>query len=120
MRVLLILPVVFAATATVFLAACQGQGEGALCNQQAGNNGNDDCQSGLTCQSRPATVMNPFGLCCPPNGPSSSSACSTNTTSIDANPEPPPPATDDGAGSATPDGASSDAPSGDASDATVE
>ena len=73
------------------LGACAGQGEGQLCNPKAGNSGNDDCQSGLTCQSRPMIVMSPYGICCQPNGQSTTTACSVNGTSItDASPAPPP------------------------------
>lgn len=89
MRVQASFPVVFAVVATALLAACQGQGEGQLCDTRAGNGGNDDCQSGLTCQSGHGVVMSPFGICCPANGPATTSACSTTGTSLDANPAPP-------------------------------
>jgi hypothetical protein len=78
-----------AVAATVVTGGCDGQGEGQLCNPKAGNGGNNDCQSGLTCQSRPAIVMAPYGLCCEPNGQSTTSACSQNGLSGNANPAPP-------------------------------
>ncbi len=78
--------VVFAVAST---AACNGQGEGQLCDPKAGNTGNDDCQSGLTCQFRPAYVITSYGLCCPPSGQSTTTACSVNGSSVDASPAPP-------------------------------
>jgi hypothetical protein len=79
-----------AAVTIAAVSACSGQGEGELCNPKAGNSGNDDCQSGLTCQPRPAIVVNGFGICCPPGGQSTTTACAvTGSTSNDASPAPP-------------------------------
>jgi hypothetical protein len=69
--------------------ACAGQGEGQLCNPNAGNAGNDDCQSGLTCVKRPSIVISTFGICCPPTGQATTTACSVNGSFTDASPEPP-------------------------------
>ena len=84
------LPLSFATVVVVAATAgCSGQGAGELCNFQAGNGGNDDCASGLTCQPRPATVnVAGFGICCPQAGPSSAAACSANGTASDASPAP--------------------------------
>lgn len=78
-----------AVVATASSGACAGQGEGQLCNPKAGNSGTNDCQSGLTCQSRPDFVMPPYGICCQPNGQSTTTACSVNGSSVDASPAPP-------------------------------
>jgi hypothetical protein len=100
--------------AAAAITACSGQGEGQLCNPKAGNNGNDDCSSGLTCQSRPTVVISMFGICCPPNGKSSTSACNVTGASIDASSAPPEASTaetgaDADATSAPPDAASPEA-----------
>jgi hypothetical protein len=50
--------------AVVASGACSDQGEGEICNHNANNNGNDDCQAGLTCQSRQGI---PGDRCCPPD-----------------------------------------------------
>jgi hypothetical protein len=85
-----LIPLSLAAVPAIAVSACSGQGEGQLCNPKAGNSGNDDCQSGLTCQPRPATVINGFGLCCPPGGQSTTSACAVNGgPSNDASSAPP-------------------------------
>ena len=70
------------------LVGCAGQGEGELCNHKAGNSGNDDCQSGLTC-----TTSGPspgFGLCCPSNPASAKTeACKGGSGGLDASVAPP-------------------------------
>jgi len=107
-----------AVVATAVAGGCAGQGEGQLCNPRAGNSGNDDCQSGLTCQSRPAIVMAPYGICCEPNGQSTTSACSLNGSSGNANPAPPdssaPDAPFEGAALGAVDGSDALSPSPDA------
>ena len=72
----------------ICLVGCTGQGEGELCNHKAGNSGNDDCQSGLTC-----TTSGPspgFGLCCPSNAASATTeACKGGSGGLDASVAPP-------------------------------
>jgi hypothetical protein len=71
------------------LGGCAGQGEGELCNRLAGNNGNDDCQSGLVCNT--AVTSTPgFGRCCPMDMTHATTAvCKGSTGGIDASPAPP-------------------------------
>ena len=70
------------------LVGCAGQGEGELCNHKAGNSGNDDCNSGLTC-----TTSGPspgFGLCCPSDPASATTeACKGGSGGLDASVAPP-------------------------------
>jgi hypothetical protein len=79
----------FAALLALALAyACSNQGEGEVCNQNAGNAGNDDCQNGLTCQSRPAG--NGAYRCCPPNlTQATTQVCSVTNPGVTASPAPP-------------------------------
>jgi hypothetical protein len=84
----------FLAAALATLAAvtgCSGQGEGELCDHRAANNGDTDCQNGLTCQNPASNVVSsPYGICCPGDlGLAMTSACSANSGLIDANPTPP-------------------------------
>lgn len=71
----------FIALAIFVSAACQQQGEGAPCDSQ---NGNNDCQSGLTC------ITPPGGLsmrCCPSSG-ATSPDCQSSGANLDANTAP--------------------------------
>jgi len=69
------------------LAACDRQGEGQVCDPRAANNGNDDCQSGLACQTIPGAAN---ATCCPPNlAQATVAACGANHTLLDANTAPP-------------------------------
>ena len=69
------------------LTACTRQGEGQVCDPRAGNNGNDDCQSGFTCQTIPGAAN---ATCCPPNlAQATVAACGANHTLLDANTAPP-------------------------------
>jgi hypothetical protein len=79
----------FAALLALALAyACSNQGEGEVCNQNASNAGDSDCQNGLTCQSRPAG--NGAYRCCPPNlTQATTQVCSVTNTGITASPAPP-------------------------------
>lgn len=76
-------------------SACSGQGEGERCDKRAGGMpaGTSDCQSGLVCLSTvPGTSFaDPnSSICCPPNpSQATTSACSPNGGSFDANPTPP-------------------------------
>jgi hypothetical protein len=77
-----------AALAFTVLSACSGQGEGQLCSPNAGNQGNDDCQSGLVCVVAPATYT--LGRCCPQDRSKATTAvCSANSGGLDASPAPP-------------------------------
>ena len=68
---------------------CAGQGEGGLCNRQAGNNGNDDCQNGLACDTSVISAPG-FGRCCPGNRAlATTTVCKGGTGTIDASPVPP-------------------------------
>jgi hypothetical protein len=90
-----------AALAFAVLSACSGQGEGELCNTNAGNQGSDDCQSGLACVVNPTADMNAcganaitpcksLGRCCPPDPSQATTAvCSSNSGGLDASPAPP-------------------------------
>jgi len=51
------------------VGACNNQGEGQVCDPNANNGGNDDCQSGFTCVQAPgvAGTPNPY-RCCPSSG----------------------------------------------------
>jgi hypothetical protein len=78
----------FAPAAVVLAAmgACSGQGEGQVCDQRAGNSGNDDCASGLVCSTQHGTPAR----CCPPSGtPATTPECSTTPGTGDASPAPP-------------------------------
>jgi hypothetical protein len=75
----------------VAAVGCSGQGEGERCDHRAANGGDDDCQSGLTCQNPPGGIVTyPNGVCCPPDpAQATTAACSPNTGVIDASPAPP-------------------------------
>ena len=93
--------------------ACSSQGEGEVCDR---NNGDNDCQSGLTCVAAPGvsdTLTNSF-RCCPiaPTQPTTSACTLNTTTAIDASTEVP-----DGAASPGPD-AEAGSPSEASADAT--
>jgi hypothetical protein len=127
LRSVLVLP--FAA-ALVF-AACSNQGEGEICDRDASNGGNDDCQSGLVCGPSPNPNIHGF-RCCPPAGTAATTVeCSQPIQPIEAGTAAPdaasdapavaPPAADGGddggasADAASPaDGAAIDAPAADA------
>jgi hypothetical protein len=75
------------------LGGCQGQGEGEQCNRLAGNNGNDDCQSGLVCNT--SVVSTPgFGRCCPTDRTQATTAICKGNVGFNANPQPPDAGTD--------------------------
>jgi hypothetical protein len=68
-------------------AACNRQGEGQVCDPRAANNGDSDCQSGLTCQTIPGAAN---ATCCPPNlAQATMAACGVNHALLDANTAPP-------------------------------
>ena len=74
---------------TALFVGCAGQGEGDLCNRLAGNNGNDDCQNGLVCDTS-VTSTQGFGRCCPGDRALAKTAvCKGSSGGIDASPAPP-------------------------------
>jgi hypothetical protein len=76
-----------AALAMAALGACSSQGEGELCNPNAGHTGADDCQNGLVCVTSAAYSL---GRCCPQDrGAATTAVCSLNSGGLDANPAPP-------------------------------
>ena len=81
---LLVAPVL---AAGLVVAACSDEGEGQPCDSQAGNNGNDDCQSGLTCQQ----IENTQGFrCCPPDrSQATTPECALPSGGVDASPAAP-------------------------------
>jgi hypothetical protein len=101
--------------ATAGLGACSGQGEGQLCSLKAGNMGNDDCQSGLTCDMQ-------LARCCPQDrSTAKTDVCALHGGAFDASPVPPDASTEAAIGEASIDGpvesASDAAMDADASDA---
>ena len=93
----------FAALVAFALAcACSNQGEGEICDPNAGNAGDDDCQGGLTCQSLGAGVIG--FRCCPPDlFQAKTQVCNVSHPGVNQSPAPPE------AGLADEDGASVDA-----------
>jgi hypothetical protein len=80
--------------ALVFATACSNQGEGEICDIDAGDAGDDDCQSGLVCTSL-SGVVGP--RCCPSDlNQAKTAVCAINHQAVTANPAPP-----DGAAEAT-------------------
>jgi hypothetical protein len=73
--------------AGLVVAACSDEAEGQPCSHQAGNNGSDDCASGLTCQDI-IGVQGP--RCCPQNrSQATTPECALPSTGVDASPLPP-------------------------------
>jgi hypothetical protein len=120
LRSILALPL----AAALAFAACSNQGEGQICDRNAGNGGNDDCENGLVCVASPNPNIHGF-RCCPASGASTTVECSQPGQTLDASTAPPDassdgpaeasPSTGGGGGStgdaASPaDGATSDAP----------
>jgi hypothetical protein len=114
MRFRLAVLLLSAAAAASIVAACSNQGEGEVCDRRAGNNGNDDCQSGLVC----VTTLVPARCCPPDRSTATTPACALGTPGIgDASSAPPDgaPPMSDAAGDApadagAPGDASADAP----------
>jgi len=91
--------------AALAFGACNGESEGQPCDRNAGNNGNDDCQSPLVCTPG-------LSRCCPVDRTQATTPeCSLNSSTSDASPAPPDSTTGDGpAGEgSTGDGAAGDA-----------
>jgi hypothetical protein len=96
--------------AALAFGACNGESEGQPCDRNAGNNGNDDCQSPLVCTPG-------LARCCPVDRTQATTPeCSLNSSTSDASPAPPDSNAGDGptGEAATGDGAAGDA-KGDAS-----
>jgi len=93
----------------VLAGACNNQGEGDVCDINAGNSGDDDCQSGLDCVSAPGAMGSPNPYrCCPTDLSQTTAAVCLQTGSTDNTNTAAPPVAD-----ASSD-ASADAPVGDA------
>jgi len=113
-------------------SACNNQGEGERCDTNDGNNGNDDCSSGLQCDSAAAlggavaswaTGVVGFGLCCPTNrAQATSSLCEVAAVAPGGTPAPPPADAGSDASSSSDSGtdASSDAPADSPADAPLD
>jgi len=71
------------ASAVVVLAvpACSQQGEGERCDYA--KNGNEDCESGLTCVLKDSLLERVTDRCCPPEGTGNSSRCRRRTGADD-------------------------------------
>ena len=69
--------------------ACAGQGEGDLCDRNAGGNGSSDCADGLVCTDRPNVVSaTHFGVCCPSNAAQATTAACSAAPTMNMNPAP--------------------------------
>lgn len=66
--------------------ACSNQGEGEICDIDAGNAGNDDCQSGLVCTSLSGVLG---ARCCPSDLTTAKTAVCSVSHGASANPAPP-------------------------------
>jgi hypothetical protein len=116
----LILPVV-AALLLASSGACQNEGEGEPCDTNAGNGGNDDCQSPLVCTVG-LTNASDSPRCCPQDRANAKTPeCSLSSATFDgASPAPPEASTPDtgspeaGSPEATSAETSTDAPANDA------
>jgi hypothetical protein len=75
--------------ALAIVCACSNQGEGEICDPDAGNAGNNDCQSGLVCTK--STLPGVAGFrCCPSDLTTATTAvCSISHGVADASPSPP-------------------------------
>jgi len=84
----LLLPLV-AGLLFVSFGACTNEGEGQPCDTNAGNGGNDDCQSPLVCTTGLTNATDP--RCCPPNrADAKTPECSLSGANFDgASPAPP-------------------------------
>jgi hypothetical protein len=87
------------ALVSIWLGACAGQGEGDVCDINAGNTGDNDCRSGLVCNGSLPGVMG--ARCCPSDPALATSAvCRGNQSDLTTTPTTPvnvPDAAGDGA-----------------------
>jgi hypothetical protein len=75
--------------ALAIVCACSNQGEGEICDPDAGNAGNNDCQSGLVCTKSTLPGVEGF-RCCPSDLTTAKTAvCSISHGVADASPAPP-------------------------------
>jgi len=82
-------PLAACLVAALSVGACSNEGEGEICDPNASNAGNDDCQSGLTCQQSPLPGVLGY-RCCPTDLTQATvSVCSGNHEVADANAAPP-------------------------------
>jgi hypothetical protein len=107
-----------AAAVALAFAACQGESEGMPCDINAGNHGNDDCQSPLVCTTGLANVQG--ARCCPQDRTQSTTPeCALGSAVTDAaSPAPPEASTNDAPAAETGGGdgaAEATGPAGDAS-----
>jgi hypothetical protein len=73
--------------ALLLAVACSNQGEGEICDTDAGDAGDDDCQSGLICTSLSGVVG---ARCCPSDlNQAKTAVCSISHQAVTANPAPP-------------------------------
>jgi hypothetical protein len=113
----LLLPVV-AALLFVSFGACSNEGEGQPCDTNAGNGGNDDCQSPLVCTTGLNNATDP--RCCPQDRANATTPeCSLSSANFDgASPAPPDASTAD---TSSPEAASTETGTSEAStDAPAE
>jgi hypothetical protein len=61
----------------VLLGACNGQGEGDICDMR---NGNNDCQNGYVCRQPAAPFMG--SRCCPGEAPATVPACGSGNVGL--------------------------------------
>jgi len=113
---LLVVPLLAAGLVVV---ACSNESEGQPCSHLAGNNGNDDCDSNLTCQDL-IGVEGP--RCCPPDrSQATTPECALPSGGVDASPAPPDVKTTmETSSQDSPGEASTDAPAEGSSDAPAE
>ena len=106
-----------ALVAGLVVAACSDEGEGQPCDPRAGNNGNDDCQSGLICKQQAGGSPR----CCPSDpSQATTSECKLPSGGVDASPNPPDARTMEAASQDSPGEAAADAPAESTSDAPAE
>jgi hypothetical protein len=92
---------IVALTVAAGAPACSSQGEGDVCDQNAGNMGTDDCQSGLVCMA----VSNLGTRCCPPPpAQATTGICASHIPTVNPNAETGPPS-DAAVGDVTVEGA---------------
>jgi hypothetical protein len=117
---LFLVPLLAALLAPMFVA-CQGEGEGMPCDPNAGNDGNDDCQSPLVCTTG---LTNATGArCCPQNRATATTPeCKLSSATFDGeSPAPPDGSDEEEPETSTPEAASEaavDAPTDSAGDAS--
>jgi hypothetical protein len=81
----LVVPLLGLAVSFGTLGACSNQGEGQVCDPNADNSGNSDCQDGLVC-----TSIGSQHRCCPSDRSQSApgNICLPSLTGVAANPAP--------------------------------